>query len=86
LNLVRIEGDEATVRELIDIPDIILVLASTDRLGGGRIRTAAYASDRAIGEIEGRGATVTTVMDNAALDGHIQELFSQIEPDEPPVG
>lgn len=84
MNLVEIEGLEATVRELRDIPDVILVPSSTKFLDEGRIRMGAYATDRAVPEIENRGATVTTVIDNAALAARFADLDARIGQSEPP--
>ncbi len=86
MNLIHIEGAEATVLGLRDISDIILVLSSGESIPGGRIRVAAYATDRAITEIEARGVTVTVLMNNAELKAHMDELYNQIEASEPPVG
>jgi hypothetical protein len=83
MNLIQIEGPDETVRGLIDVPDMILVLVSTDRLADGRVRTAAYATDRAIGEIEARGATVERLLDNEQVDEQVAAVFERFEP---PVG
>jgi hypothetical protein len=86
MNQVKIEGPSETVRGLRDIPDLILISAHTDLLGDDRIRTAAYATDRALVEIEARGATFTITMDSEELEAHLDELFELIDDDEPPVG
>jgi hypothetical protein len=85
MRLVQIEGTEDTVRGLTDLPDVILVPPSTELLGDGRISMAAYASGRAVAEIESRGATATTKIDDAELAARLADLDSHIEgPTEPP--
>jgi hypothetical protein len=85
VRLVRIEGPEATVRGLRDVADVVLVPPSTEILDGGRISMAAYATARAVGVIEGRGATVTTVIDDAELKARFADLDARIGTDEPPL-
>jgi hypothetical protein len=86
MRLVQIEGAEEVVRGLADLPDVILVPPTTEPLGDGRISMAAYASGRAVAEIESRGATVTTKIDDAELGARLADLDSHIEspPTEPP--
>jgi hypothetical protein len=79
MNLIRIDGTEETVRGLTDIPDIILVLGDAERLPDGLIRTSAYATDRAIGVIESRGATIERLLDNEQFAEHTAAVF------EPPI-
>lgn len=89
MRLVRIEGPEETVRGVADMPDVILVRPSTDRLGDGRISMAAYASEAAVAEIESRGATVTTKISGAELEARLNELDAHIagqQPEPPVVG
>jgi hypothetical protein len=85
VRLVRIEGPDETVRGLRDIADLILVSPSTEILDGGRISMAAYATGRAVALIEGRGATVRTVIDDAELKERFAELDALIETEEPPL-
>lgn len=81
MNLIQIEGAPELVYGFTDIPDIALVLVSTEEIPGGNVRTSAYATDWAITEIETRGAMVTVVMDNDALDEHLAAVFENVEPD-----
>lgn len=84
MNFVQIEGVESAVRRLRDLRDVILVPATTEFLGGGRIRMDAFATDRAIGEIEERGASVTVLEDNDDMRARFADLDASIEGREPP--
>jgi hypothetical protein len=77
--MIYIEGDGDTLFGLQDIPDMILELESAIDLETGQFRVAAYATDHAITEIEGRGVSVTVVLDNDALHDYIEGLYSQID-------
>jgi hypothetical protein len=83
LNLVFIEGSQETLVGLDDIADLILDLKSAEEGTGGNVRVGAYATDRAIGEIESRGATVTILQDNADLQATLDDLFTLIENSDP---
>ena len=85
MNIIRIEGSEATVRGLADIPDLILIMNGTDTLGNGDFNTPAYATDRAIGEIQARGASVVVVADNTELEATLDDLFVLIDSQTPTV-
>lgn len=87
MKLVDIEGPEEVVRGLRDVPDIILVPTSSDILDGGRIRMSAYVTSRAATEIEARGTTLTTVIDEAELEARFAELDAIIaaKSEPPPV-
>ena len=74
MNLVRIEGDSEAALGLRDLADAILIWESFDQLEDGRVSVAAYATDRALTEIEGRGFGVTVVTDNAELEARLAEL------------
>lgn len=74
------------MRGLDDIVELVLVLSATDILDDGQIATSGYASDDAIAEIEGRGASVTIVKDSDELEATLDSLFEIIEQSEPPVG
>jgi hypothetical protein len=84
LNFVYIDGPAEMLLGLKDIRDIDVQLSSSEILPDGQIRVAGYATDEAIGEIQGRGATVTVIFNNEELQARTDELFP---PDEgPPVG
>jgi hypothetical protein len=85
VNLVRIEGDAEIAGGLGDIADAIVVWTSFDQLEDGRVSVAAYATDRALTEIEGRGLNVKVVSDNAALEARLEELLGSVGREEPPL-
>jgi hypothetical protein len=87
LNLVAFEGREDVVRGLDNIPGVVLVLPTIAFLDGGRVRVSGYASKSATPEIESRGATVTTIIDEAELDARFADLDERIGrgPEAPPV-
>jgi hypothetical protein len=84
VNLVRVQGADEVVRGIRDMEEAIVVWTSLERLDDG-VSVAAYATDAAVTEIEGRGLTVTVVSDNAALDAQLEELLGSIGREEPPV-
>jgi len=79
LNLILIDGTEDTLLGLQDIPDMILEFGSARALPSGQVRVAAYATDRAITEIETRGATVGMVVNNQDLQARLDDLFQKID-------
>jgi hypothetical protein len=74
VNLVRIEGDPEAALGLRDLADAIIVWESFDQLEDGRTSVAAYVTDRAVTEIEGRGFGVTVVIDEEGLEARLAEL------------
>jgi hypothetical protein len=74
VNLVRIEGDPEAALGLRDLADAIVVWSSVDQLEGGRVSVAAYATERAMTEIEGRGFGVTVIVDEESLQARLAEL------------
>lgn len=79
MNFIYIDGTETTLLGLRDIPDALLQLATNETLASGQLRVAAYATDRAITEIETRGLMVTIVENNEQLQARIDNLFEQID-------
>ncbi len=55
MNLIRMIGPEATVAGLSDIADLIIIESSGLTLETGDVQLSAYATDRAITEIESAG-------------------------------
>jgi len=79
MNLIRMIGPEATVAGLSDIVDLIIIESSGLTLQTGDVQLSGYATDRAISEIESRGAVVEVIMDNAELETHYDDLYSNID-------
>ena len=79
MNLIRMIGPEDVVAGLNDIADLIIIDSSGKTLNTGNVQLSGYATDRAITEIESRGAVVEVLMDNAELEDHYDDLYSNID-------
>lgn len=77
--MILIDGPENILRGLQDIQDLILELKTARTLSAGQFRVGAYATDRAITEIQGRGATVSIILNNEDLQARIDNLFQNID-------
>jgi hypothetical protein len=75
LNFISIDAAAETLLGLEDINDAIIELGSSETLPDGQIRIAGYATDRAISEIQSRGATVTIIFNNDELKARTDALF-----------
>lgn len=79
MNLIRMIGPEATIVGLNDIVDLIIIEYSGKTLPDGQVQLSGYATDRAITEIQSRGAVIEVLFDNAELDAHYEELYANID-------
>jgi len=75
MNFVYIDGSADLLIGLLDIPDMVLRLKGAETLEPGTLRASAYATDRAIGEVQGRGGVVTTIFNNDEMASRTAELF-----------
>jgi hypothetical protein len=75
LNFVYIDGTANTLVSLLDIPDMVLRLKGAQTLADGTVRASAYATDRAITEVQSRGAVVTTIFGNDEMASRTADLF-----------
>jgi hypothetical protein len=82
MNLIRMTGPEAAVAGLSDIADLVIIESSGQTLETGDVQLSGYATDRAITEIESRGAVVEVIMNNAELTEHYDELYAKIDSDD----
>lgn len=87
MSLIVIRGSAEVVRGLADIEGLKLDDESATR-DGENWQLTAEATDAAIAEVQGRGATVEVLMTTAQYEEHMAQVMAQIQgdPDEPSGG
>jgi hypothetical protein len=78
VNLIRITGSREILLELEDVADLDIARHSDRQIDENTFSISAYASDDAIAEIEGRGATVEVVMDTDARSAYLAENYERL--------
>lgn len=82
VNLIRITGTREILLGLEDITDLEIARHSDRQIDESTFSISAYASDDAIAEIEGRGATVEVVMDTDTRDTYLAGNYERLSDDD----
>jgi hypothetical protein len=77
VNLIVIEGTLEVLAGLGEIFGVIVDMDGTERLDDDNGRVGAFATDDAITEIRSRGATVSILEDNDAVEARLAKLYGE---------